>query len=222
MPQLPKGNDIARPTFYMDAVPNKAASEKEGRPIFDEREMIKIELPGDKQLTFIGEVEDKHKTRWPDQYAAFKRGEQRAASGTPLDMWPNPDLTRGRLAEIKALNILSVEELAGVPDNILPRLGMNARELREQAKTYIAKAKEGADSGAMAAEIARLREMVEKLSGAAPAAPVEPAGTVLIDQMSTDQLKAVIKERTGQGVRGNPSRETLLARVAELGESQAA
>jgi hypothetical protein len=229
----PNERDVARPRFYMDAVQNKAKSEAEGRPIFDDREMVEVRIPGDKQLTWKGYAEEpvffnpstrepmSAKERWPDHYASFKKGEQRATSGTPLEAWPNSDLTKSRVAEIKAHDILSVEELANLQDNLLGKLGMGARELREAARTYISKAKSGAGEAAMAARVAQLEEMVKRLSGSAAPAAEEPKEKALED-CSDAELKEFIKRETGEPVRGNPSRETLITRAKAIAEKEAA
>lgn len=214
--------DTARPKFYVDAVQNKALSEEEGRPIFENKEMVKIEIPGDKLTNYVGVVSEAEKQRWPEHYAAFKRGEALAAIGTPLEHWPNAALTKARVAELKACNILSVEELANIPDNTLTKVGMDARPLREQAREYIAKAKDGAKDSAMAARIAQLEQMVERLAGGSAAAAEAPKQEKTLEDCTDAELKEFIKRETGEGVRGNPSRETLLTRAAELAEKQAA
>lgn len=213
--------DIARPHFHMDAFQNKAKSEQEGRPIFDEKEMVRIVLPGDKHLTWVGEVTDEHRQRWPEQYAAFKRGEERAASGTPLEQWTSPNMTRSRVAELKALNILAVEELASVPDSALTKIGMGARELREEARAYIDSAKDNSANAAMAARIAQLEEMVMRLSGTTQAAPEPPKQEKTLEDCTDAELKEYIRRVTGEPVLGNPKRETLLMRAAEAATKDA-
>ena len=214
--------DTARPRFYREAVQNHAASEKEGRPIFDDREMVEIIVPGDRLSTFVGYVDDRHRERWPDAYAAFKRGEQRAAAGTPLEHWPI--LTTARVAELKAMNILSVEELANVTDNVVVKLGMGARELREQARTFIDAARGGAASAAAAAENERLKEqmaMLQQQVAQLMAGAVQPPQSKALEDCSDAELKEFIKRETGEPVRGNPSRDTLLSRAAELAKEAA-
>lgn len=210
--------DTARPHFYVEAIKNNAKSEAEGRPIFEDREMVKITIPGDRLSNWVGYVTDVHRERWPEHYAAFKRGEARASVGTPLEHWPCDSLTVARVAELKALNILSVEELASVPDNTLPRIGMGARALRDQAKAYIANAKGGAETAAMAARIAQLEEMILAMRGNASPAPApepEPEEKA-IEDLSNEELKAYIKRETGSPVLGNPSRETLIERATAI------
>src|SRR5574338_31676 len=103
MAQIPE-KDTARPRFFMDAIQNMAKSQAEGRPIFDEKEMVEIHIPGDKLYSHVTQVHEvwrhiggqpvTYAQRWPNEYAAFKRGEERAASGTPLEHWPNPAMTK--------------------------------------------------------------------------------------------------------------------------------
>jgi len=219
--------DTARPRFYMQAVENKAKSIEEGRPVFDEREMVEIRIPGDRLATHVNYVLDEHRQRWPDHYAAFKRGEARAANGTPLEQWPL--MTTGRVASLKASNILSVEELSKVPDNMLSSLGMGARELREQARAYLEAAAGGAAAARATAENAELREQMARMQAQMAAllkqAPVEvDVSDRAIEDLSDDELKAYIKRETGEGVRGTPSRQTLLDKATALAtrESEAA
>jgi len=208
--------NTARPRFFKKPVQNKAASEKEGRPIFDEKEMVEVKFPGDKQTVAVFPVEDKHRKRWPKHYEAFQAGQERAAIGTPLEAWPI--LTSSRVAELKAMGILSVDEYADVTDGTLTKLGMNARAEREKARAFLAAAKDGASTAAMAAELARLKEMVERLM---QGAVVQAEATDKPLEDCTDaELKTFIKRESGEGVRGNPSRDTLLAKAAELANRQ--
>lgn len=227
---MPEDLKLGRPHFYTQAVQDNSRSVKEGRPIFDEIEMVKISHPGDRLHNWTGPVTEKHFIRgkhydatelFPDDYAAFKKGGLRASHGTPLEEWPNPGMTKGRVAELKAMDILSVEELGNIPDNVLPKMGMGARELRDAAKAYITTAKDGAANAKMAAELAQLRAMVEQLTaGAAPTfetfSPGFPPEPKDINDCTDDELKAYIKRETGQAPRGTPSRETLIAKAAEV------
>lgn len=214
--------DTARPRFYMDAVQNKALSEKEGRPIFEDKEMVEVRMPGDRLFSFVSVIEEQHKQRWPEHYAAFKRGEQMATVGTPIEHWAHPSLTRSRIAELKALHILSVEDLGNVGDNLLDKLGMGGRELRDGARAWLSTAKGGAENAKMSAEIARLTEMVNSLMAGKAAAPEVVPKEKTLEDCTDAELKEYIKRETGEGVRGNPSRETLLKRAAEVAEKAAA
>jgi hypothetical protein len=210
------------PQFYKTAIKNDFKSQKEGRPIFDEVEMVRVVIPGDRLTKPSFLVDNEHRQRWPEAYSAFKRGEERAATGTPVEHWPI--LTTGRVAELKAMNIFSVEEYAEVSDANLAGLGFNARAERDQAKAFLANAKSGAANAEMAAELSRLREMVERLQSnpASPVSVVQEPQERDISELSDADLKAYIKKQTGEGVRGNPKRETLLAKVTEIATKVAA
>jgi hypothetical protein len=216
--------DNVIPRFYMDAAEDAVASQREGRPIFTEVEMVEVLIPGDRLSKPVFPVEDKHRERWPQHYEAFKRKQSVANTGTPVDMWPQ--VTTPRAMELKALNIFTVEALANLPDGMVGNIGMDGRALREKARAYIDAAAGGATVAGQAAEIARLRDMVEALMQRS-AAPVAPAPApepreLSIDEASDDELKAFIKARTGQAPRGNVSRETLEQRATELAEQEAA
>ena len=137
------------------------------------------------------------------------------------------------------MNILSVEELAAVNDTVISKLGMGAREMREQARAFIDAARSGAGNAMLAAENGRLREEMEALKAQFAAFMAQPpigqhplsgsVGQPIIDpdgdgpeegkpiEDCTDgELKAYIKKQTGKPVLGNPSRETLLARAEAI------
>lgn len=167
------GNDAARPRFFKQPVHNKAKSDEENRPIFDTREMVEVKIPGDRNFSFVSEIEDEHRTRWPKEYEAFQKGLEIATTGTPLEEWPNPQLTEGRIEELKHMNVFSVEDLANVADRDGPNLGMGWRELRAQAIAWLENAEDGAKTAKMAAEIERLKQQIEALMAEKAAAPEE-------------------------------------------------
>lgn len=214
--------DNVIPRFYMAAVEDEAASKREGRPIFTEVEMVEVMIPGDRLSRPVFPVEDKHRERWPQAYEAFKRKQSVAQTGMPIEMWPQ--VTAPRALELKAVGVFTVEALAGLPDGMVSNIGADGRQLREKARAYLDAASGGATVAEQAAEIARLRDMVEALMqrNAAPPPQPEPVRELSIEDASDEDLKAFIKARTGQAPRGNVSRETLEQRAAELATQEAA
>lgn len=229
--------ETARPRFYTEPVQNAAKSAQEGRPIFESKTFIELKHPGDRSYSFIEEIDENgmgmarrdiggqmvgadYAERFPKEYAAFKKGEARALSGTPLDEWS--PISRTRAAELKASNIFTVEEYADVQDGMLSRLGMGAREEREKARTFLAASKAGANEGALAAEVASLRAMVERLQNGQPAqvqVPQEPQREKTLEDCTDGELKDYIARETGERPKGNPSRDTLLKRAAEVSQA---
>ena len=126
--------DGTHPLFYMRAVENKARSREEGRPIYEDVPYVKILMPGSKDYP-DRKVRDEDKQRWPRAWAAFESGQENAQGGTPLERWNG--LSSARLAELQALNIHTVDQLAEVPDGSLNKLGPDGRKLRDQAQAFI-------------------------------------------------------------------------------------
>lgn len=140
--------------FFLDAVYNGAKSEELGRAVYDEVEKVRIIIPGDKNSEVVCQVEPRHRQEYAQQYAAFKAGQEVAPVGTPLETWP--PMTPAMVANYKALNIHTVEQLAEVTDGNLQNLGLGARKFRDQAALWIEQA-----SGAE--PMARLQSQLNQL-----------------------------------------------------------
>lgn len=129
--------DNAFPRFWLETVENPAKSRAAGHAIFDDVEMVEIILPGSPKSTWGGFVAQKHRDRWPTQYAAWKAGMEPSLDGTPLEQWP--PMSRGQAMSLKSLEIHTVEQLAAslTNDQVLQRIGMGARSLCESAKAWL-------------------------------------------------------------------------------------
>lgn len=214
-PKEDKGLPIV--TFSVEAVKNNAASEKEGRPIFVNREMVTIVFPADRQRTVvrpahaqwtkIGGKVVTYAERFPEQYARFRAGQAQVVEGTPLS--EAPFLTEAQRATLRALNVYTIEQLASLQGQPLKNLGPGGLDLQQKAEAYINSAKGMANVTAMAGEIARLKQAVTDMAkqGADPRAKYV--------EMSDDKLKELIREKTGAAPRGNPSRATMLRMLVE-------
>lgn len=149
------------PEFYMHAIQNTAKSEEEGRPIFDDVEMVRIYTIGDKYNIPEHKVKDKDRARWPREYEAFKANGTIATTGTPLEEWPA--LSLSRVKELKALKITTVETLADLPEGSIHAIGMGGRGLIEKAKAFIQAAAGNAIAEKMAKDNASLKRDLEML-----------------------------------------------------------
>src|SRR4030095_3993846 len=96
-----------------------------------------------------------------EHYKAFREGQARAQSGTPIEELPF--LSAAKRAELKALNIHTAEALAQLEGTPLTRLGMGGREMKNHAQAYLEPAKEGAMDAKLAAQNARLKDELEKM-----------------------------------------------------------
>jgi hypothetical protein len=224
-------------TFRNHQMQNEGKSSEQGRPIYDDFEVCDIRFPGENRVWGCfpaNEVEPnatrdlKHpvtyKEVFSEQYARFKSSLPQTVAGTALaDL---PFLTEGKRMELRALNIHTAEQLAGLDGANLKTLGMGGRELKTQAQAYIDNARGSAQVTSMALEIERLRALVEGMQQAQtqrPSGVVQDGGGKIekpLEECSDAELKAFIKDKTGEPVRGNISRETLLSRAAELAKKE--
>ena len=111
--------------FYSKAVKNDFESQKQGRPIFYDVDMVKIFVPGDDTLVVDTYVREDHKQKWPRQWAHYqnkKGGDQRLVGKTPLTEWPR--LSQSQVEELRAMKFFSVDDIANASDMALQGIGM--------------------------------------------------------------------------------------------------
>ena len=149
------------PVFSTQAVEVKGRSAEEGRAVYVDREIITIHIPGDNKSVVTSKVMQKHKDRWPEQYKAFTEGREAPLEGTPLDMWPV--MTPAKIAELRSIKVKTVEQLAGLNDNAIGRLGMGGRELVKKATAYLDVSADAAAAQKYVVENERLHEEVDML-----------------------------------------------------------
>jgi hypothetical protein len=158
--------------FYRKPVQLYNRSEIEGRPIFEDRDFIKILSPGSRD-TFEHPATPYYQARFPRQWDAYKRNISQDVEGTLLSQvnWLAPS----QVAELNALNLRTVEQLAAMPDAVAHRL-MNAHALRQQASAYLSKssaAEKQQQIDTLTSELQTLREQFAALVAAQQ--PREPA-----------------------------------------------
>ena len=164
--------------FRRAPVLNPRASTEAGRAIFDEKDFITIWTPGS-QLTVIDAPIDSgfYASRFRKQYADWKAGIEAAVSGTPLESFPFLFQKVGLTAELKAMHIHTVEQLAQLPDITLQKI-MGGFELRKTAQEWLSKSTSEADIAekqALKDQLAQLQEQFAQML-AAQVPPAEKKG----------------------------------------------
>ncbi len=152
--------------FETRAIEDEEKSREAGRPIYKDVDFIVIHVAGDR-LTIHERVVDligsnrtpPDNVRFPRQWEAFKAQKQQPLEGTPITEWP--PVSKSLAMELKGLHIHTVESLAAVSDNNLNWMG--ARELREKAKAWLEKAKQGGDVSRLVSENMQLKADIEAL-----------------------------------------------------------
>jgi hypothetical protein len=146
--------------FFMEPVQHEGRSLEEGRPIFIDREMVSIVNPGSRD-EFVGAVDEQIRHQYAEQYKRWKDTQTNVIEGTPLKEWSA--LRPSQVAEMNAINIYSVEQLALLTDAGVQRLGMGGLELRKKAQAFIEAAKDAAAIEKYAVENERLKNQIEAL-----------------------------------------------------------
>jgi hypothetical protein len=172
------GDDHLLLQFFMQPIPNDEKSAKEGRPIFDDVEMIRIMVPGDKDSMICRPIHPDDKQRFSRQYQSWKaNNDGDVIEGTPLSEWPV--ITRAQVEELKFFNVRTVEQLANISDAHSQKF-MGIQMLKQRAKDFL-EAAGGAAIGtelrreleAKDAELEVLKQAVESLTAKVEALSVE-------------------------------------------------
>lgn len=209
--------------FKHHANPNEAKSLAAGRLICDDIEIVEIRSPGNKNTVVVqpatavshwavdpqtgGQIRVTYAERFQRQYQQFKMQVAQTKSGTPLSH--APFLTEGRRAELRALNIYTVEALATLDGQELKNLGIGGRDLKNAAMEYIEETKATAPSKQLVAELEALKAknaVLEEDLEAARANKVDAE----FEGMSLEQLRDYITTNTGHAPHGSYNRKVLL------------
>ncbi len=147
-----KQYDGAHIQFKLEQVPDVKRSEAEGRPIYNEIEVIEVHYPGS-DITVVP-VNEIHKREYAEQYNAFKAGLEQPESGTPLEQWaPMP---RNLVLELKHFGIRTVEQLAEASAEAQRKHGM-LKQWMKKAKEWLAAA------NSTQSDVAKLKSQMEAL-----------------------------------------------------------
>jgi hypothetical protein len=161
MPAAAGAPDASFARFYLKPVQNNFRTEQEGRPIFEDKEYVEISFPGDRRSIVDRLVKAEDRTRWPQQYKAFKEDLEQVGEGLPLSEWAA--MTRSQVEEYKFFRVRTLEQMAGISDGVLSDMPMGTRELRDQAQRWLAAAAGAQPTAALAAEVSRKDDRIVEL-----------------------------------------------------------
>jgi hypothetical protein len=145
--------------FYKQAVKNNFKSNQEGRPIFEDKDYIKIIIPGSRDVT-EAPVNEQYKERFPRQWAAYQNKQQIKVEGTPLSelTW----MGRSVVAEFNAVNVHTVEQLVGMSDTDGSKF-MGWNQIKQRCERFLQAAKGEAPALKMEKQLADLTKENESL-----------------------------------------------------------
>lgn len=163
--------------FYRQWVRNNFLSEREGREVGEEHDFILVISPGQSKTEVRRKATEADRANYADEWSAYKSGKDHQMSGTPIEKLPG--LANGMADALKALYIYTIEQMAGLPDLSLQKIGMGGNEIRKRAKDYLAKGSAETEElrrqvAELQAEIARMREAQPKPRGRKPKPEGQP------------------------------------------------
>lgn len=145
-----RGDRPAYVRFERRAKEDKAASLREGKSVSVDvdyalitppysKDCVEIKIPQWK-LNMESDVQNNRMPKeWQDkylaQYAAWQNGQELPLTGTPIKDWGV--CSPAQRENLIRMNILTVEDLAGINDEGLRRIGMGALELKTKAVTWL-------------------------------------------------------------------------------------
>jgi hypothetical protein len=161
--------------FYRKPIEIPSKSADAGRPIFEERDFVKIMVPGDKDTVIDREVWDdpynamSDTGRWPKLYEAFKSGrDQLEISGTPLSILATlrpPILSEAHVEEFKPFGVHTAEQLVAIPDAVGAKF-MGIQDLKRKVQQFLDAAKSEAPVAHLRAKLDEKENEVEALRAA--------------------------------------------------------
>lgn len=164
----------------VDKVATAAARQRDPNafPVYMEAPFIRMQSAGDAKTVWDKPVDDEHKHRFGRAWQAFERGAINEIVGTPLAEWAR--IPRSMVMGLQQQGILSVEDVANIPDNQLAILGEEGDRLRQAARSFLEPADQNMarlekENGELRAEIEQLKATVEQMLHMPAVEDAEPA-----------------------------------------------
>lgn len=151
--------------FYWMAIEDEEKTKAQGRPIYKNKEMVRISFAGNN--TKIVDRAVRHEPtntspsdtdRFHRQWEAFQNQQKQVPDGVPLEHWAA--LNKAQVMELKALNIHTVEQMANLSDH---HLKMGMRQIRDKASAWLEEADAGTRVLAQQTEIEDLKKEIEAM-----------------------------------------------------------
>lgn len=156
--------------FYRHAELSQHKSKMEGRPIYDDVEMVSVIQPGEKDEVKTL-ASDWHRRRFPKQYEAFQKGLEQSHTGAPLDLlFPAEPST---VLMLKQNNVFTIEQLAGISDTAMGNIPMG-RTLADRAKAYLQASRGGQGFHQMEEMQRQIQQLQAQLAEAQAASQPDP------------------------------------------------
>lgn len=142
--------------MFYGAILQPHASAEAGKDVYKEEEFIKIFFAGNNQTTVERQMTEHDKMRFSAQRALWKSNAQDINLGTPLEKMKSLNLAV--IADLKRLNIFTVEALADLSSQGCQTLGMGANMWKQDAIKWLEAIKTQDNTPMLLNEIAELKK----------------------------------------------------------------
>jgi hypothetical protein len=203
---IPQQNHGLLVQFYIHPQLDQDASAEEGRPIYKDREYIRLRVIGDKaslverpvRLGFDPKCDN---VRFRKEYDAYKQNREVKLEGTPLAQWP--PISKGQIKELEHFGVKTVEQLSTMSDTHVQGF-MGIMSLRNLARRYMEHAKGLAPMTRMQSDLSKavatanaqaqqLNEMAVELAALKGEKPKQVAKP-LTEELSPSKVKSPVVE----------------------------
>jgi len=141
------GDETLLVRFYRQPMQNMARSETEGRPIYEDVDMVEIRVPGNKLMVIAEKATQAHKNRFPEHWKRYSaRESQEDISGTLLEEWPA--ITRSQVEELRFFHVRTVEQLVTLSDAHSGKI-MGIQDLKRRGAAYLEHSKTQSEANAL-------------------------------------------------------------------------
>lgn len=188
--------DSALVEFVRDAEQNNFKSAQEGRPIFEDKDFVRIMTPGDTRTTIYREANDQDKKRFPKAWGLYERGQEAVTEGTPLAEWAQ--ITASQVRELQHVNVRTIEEFVSVSDSNIQRMGPGYAQLQKRAQQFLEASTENAAATAAARENEQLRDQMALMQEQLDALKAAAASTENAAEKTTDAPEKPTTKRTAK------------------------
>ena len=158
--KIQRGDDGTFVRFFSDPTIDGKATKEAGRPKYMDKEYLEITIPGDQYSRPIFRASPEYIERYQTQYDNWKAGKDQEITGIPLEHYQH--LNERQKMELKALDINSVEALAGLHDGIIQDLGIGGRAMVEKAQSYLEVTKNNVNVASIMDRVEQQEELLDQ------------------------------------------------------------
>ncbi len=147
--------------FYRRSVPNSKVAIAAGEPAFIGADYITVKDPGDRLHVIDRPIRQEDPYRWARQWAAYQANREQVPDGTPVAalFQQDPDI----VDRLRQFGCYTTQQLAGMDEHGITRLGMGARALVNKAADFL---EQTANHDQVAAVLDRMADMEKRLAEA--------------------------------------------------------